>query len=97
MTPDNAMKQASDTAETYMRNTFYALTSRLDIDPNKPGFREALAPFACVWAAMIETSAKDFHTATVGGVVDGSGDPGLHAVAEALLKIARDGLDLRTE
>ena len=55
---EKAATNASDYATMAIRN----LCRLLDIDANKPGWREQLAPFAPVLAAMINASAADFDT-----------------------------------
>ena len=55
---EKAATNASDYATMAIRN----LCRLIDIDSNKPGWREQLAPFAPVLAAMINASAADFDT-----------------------------------
>jgi hypothetical protein len=74
-----------------MQRAFAALVERLDIDVKSPDFREKLAPFAGVWAAMIQAAAKDFHTAAISGGVDGLG---VQPIAAALNRLVEEGLTL---
>jgi hypothetical protein len=60
MTGDNAMLQASATAQTYAQNAVEDLCVMLGIDRRKAGWREELAPFAPVLATMIRAAAQDY-------------------------------------
>lgn len=73
MTGDEGVKQAYMTANNYAEASLKHLAEMLDIDLGKPGFQEKLAPFAFVWGSMITAASRDFHTATIAGVVDGTG------------------------
>jgi hypothetical protein len=68
----DAMRQATDTSNEYTRNTLTTLLDLLAIDPKASAAakRDQLAPFACVWAAMIEAAARDYDSAVKSGVVD---------------------------
>jgi hypothetical protein len=67
MSVETAMRQAHKTAEVYARNAVDDLCEILDIDHKKSNWREQLAPFAPVLAAMINAAATDFDTAMRGG------------------------------
>jgi hypothetical protein len=57
------MQQAPMTAAVYMRAAVAELCHTLDISRGKPGWRDQLAPFAGVLAAMVAAAAADFDTA----------------------------------
>ena len=44
----------------------------LEIDRNKPGWQKKLEPFACVLAAMVTASTRDYDTAIRAGIVRGT-------------------------
>jgi hypothetical protein len=71
MTPDNALRQAHNTAHDYTMHAVSDLCDILNIDRKKEGWREQLAPFATVLAAMVTAVAMDFDTAVGNGAVDG--------------------------
>ena len=69
MTPETAMRQAWKTAAEYADNTLEQLCLALNIDRRKDpaDWRVELAPFACVWAAMIASATEDFRIAVENG------------------------------
>lgn len=70
MTPENAMRQAAMTAAEYADRTLDDLLKALDIQRDGKGeWREKVAPFAAVWAAMITASASDFDVAERHGAI----------------------------
>ena len=69
MDGEAAARQSSTTARFYARNALDDLCMMLGI---KAGWRAELAPFAPVLAAMIIAAARDFHTATGAGLVEGT-------------------------
>ena len=60
MDHDNAVELASGYAVHHATVAMEHLVRLLCLDPTHPGLREALAPFATVWAAMI-TAAAEMH------------------------------------
>jgi hypothetical protein len=60
MTPEAAMKAATMTAHDYLINCTHDLCKTLDIDQEKAGWQERLAPFAPVLAAMIQLAMRDY-------------------------------------
>ena len=69
---NRAMQQAWMTAHDYALHAVYDLCEILDINRSKPGWREKLAPFAPVLAAMITAAATDNDTTGRSGVVVGT-------------------------
>jgi hypothetical protein len=72
MDGEAAARQSSAAARFYARNALDDLCRMLGIDRNKADWRVELAPFAPVLAAMIIAAARDFHTATGAGLVEGT-------------------------
>ncbi len=66
------MRKAWKTATEYASSTLESLLGELRISKNDKAWRDELAPFAPVWAAMISAAARDYCTAVDGGVVDGT-------------------------
>lgn len=62
--------QGHMTAGVWAAATGKILCKLLDIERGSPKWREQLAPFAGVWAAMITAAAADYATAIAAGVVD---------------------------
>lgn len=71
MEAETAARQAWKTASEYARCSRDELLLMLNMDMQTPDWQAKLAPFACVWAAMIEAAAKDYDTAAKTGAVDG--------------------------
>lgn len=88
MTPTTAMRQASMTAEEYARDTLNTLAGMLQIDRKAPDWREQLAPFANVWAAMIAASSSDYEVAANNGAITGVGP--LHGPATGVCPRAEE-------
>src|SRR5262249_40016336 len=68
-----ALRQAHMTAHDYASCAVTNLCQILNIEIGSPKWREQLAPFACVLAAMVTAAAADFDTSSRVGVVEGVG------------------------
>jgi hypothetical protein len=71
MSGETAMRQAHLTACEYAAYTLKGLCQELGINIGAHGWRDRLAPFAPVWAAMIRAAAQDYDTAARSGFIDG--------------------------
>ena len=60
MTRGEAMSAATDVGRDYFLSCTYNLCKALDIDQDKAGWQERLAPFAPVLAAMIQLPMRDY-------------------------------------
>jgi hypothetical protein len=73
MSAETAVRQAHMTASDYATFAVINLCEALDIDRRANGWRNQLAPFAPVLAAIIAASAKDYDTAMKRGAIEGFG------------------------
>lgn len=69
LSADNALRQANMTAAEYADHAIENLCKALGIDMTAADWRQQLAPFASVLAAMITAAAADYDTAMRGGVI----------------------------
>jgi hypothetical protein len=98
------MDQGHVTAGVWAAATGKVLCKLLDIERGSPKWRERLAPFAGVWAAMIAAAATDYATAVAAGVVDNTlqndrRDGGRYDMSEAEMtkRLIEAGLGPRAE
>lgn len=73
MEAETAVRQAWKTASEYARCSRDELLLILNMDTNTPDWQAKLAPFASVWAAMIQASATDYDTAAKTGLIEDGG------------------------
>jgi hypothetical protein len=68
LTATDAMRQASMTMHDYAQKAVDDLCGILNIDMTKPKWREELAPFSPVLAAMVTGCVRDFELGLNDGV-----------------------------
>ena len=68
----DAVIQAAKEPGGYVHQARDDLCRVLEIDRNKAGWQKKLEPFACVLAAMVTASTRDYDTAIRAGIVRGT-------------------------